>query len=144
MFEQAVNGPIDVSEVMKMLSDYTGDDIAYRVESWWDLWQYDKDWNLRPARVILSCFGAEFDSGVEWSGSSQEDMRMDFGVDAHYLPQPEIIGSGKLIESNIKSLLRLVHELDSVLPVEKRKLETESGENFADRLKQAITGGQIQ
>lgn len=144
LFEQAVNAPIDVSEVMKMLSDYTGDDIAYRVESWWDLWQYDTDWNLRPARVILSCFGADFDNGADRSDTAQEDLRIDFGVDAYYLPQPEIIGNGKLIESNIKSLLRFVHELDSALPVEKRKLETESGENFADRLKQAVTGSPIQ
>lgn len=144
LLEQPVTGPFDVSEIMKTLTGYVGNDIAYRVESWWDLWQYDNDWNLRPARVMLSCFGPEFDSGTEWSGAAQEDLRIDFGVDAHYLPQPEITGSGKLIESNIKSLLRLVHELDSTLPVEKRKLETESGENFADRLKQAVTGNRIQ
>lgn len=144
LLERPVNAPFDVSEIVTILSDYTGDDVAYRIESWWDLWQYDQDWSLRPARVILSCFGPEFDSGSEWSDGGQEDLRIDFGVDSHYLPQPEITGSGKMIESNIKSLLRLVHELDSALPVEKRKLETESGENFADRLQQAIAGSRIQ
>ena len=44
-----------------------------------------------------------------------------------------------MTESNIKSMLRLVHELDSALPVAKRKLETESGENFADRLQQVLS-----
>jgi hypothetical protein len=144
LLEQPLNGPSDVSEILTFFNEYTGEDVAYRLESWWDLWQYDTDWSLRPARVALSCFGPEFDSGTEWSGADQEDLRIDFGVDTYYLPQPELSGSGKLIESNVKSLLRLVHELDSALPVEKRKLETESGENFADRLKQAVTGSRIQ
>lgn len=144
LLERPLNGPVDVSEIVTVLSDYAGDDVAYRLESWWDLWQHDEDWSLRPARVILSCFGPEFDSGSEWAGTGQEDLRIDFGVDSYYLPQPEITGSGKMIESNIKSLLRLVHELDSALPVERRKLETESGENFADRLQQAIAGSRIQ
>jgi hypothetical protein len=49
-----------------------------------------------------------------------------------------------MTESNIKSMLRLVHELDSALPVARRKLETESGENFAERLQQVLTGSQNQ
>jgi len=36
-------------------------------------------------------------------------------------------------------LLRLVHELESSLPISKRRLETESGENFADRLQQVLS-----
>lgn len=144
LLEQAVNGPFDVSEIMAFLRDFSGDDLAYRVESWWDLWLYETDWSLQHARVVLSCFGPEFDSGSERTDAGQEDLRIDFGVDTCYLPQPEMTGSGKLVESNVKSLLRLVHELDSALPVEKRKLETESGENFADKLKQAATASRIQ
>lgn len=144
LLERPVDGPVDVAEVLTILSDFRGEDVAYRVETWWDLWQFDVDWALSPGRVALSCFGPEFDSGVSRGASGQEDLRIDFGVDSHYLPQPEIPGSSKLIESNIKSLLRLVHEVDSALPVERRKLETESGENFADRLQQALSETKIQ
>ncbi len=144
LLERPVNGPVDVGEIVTVLRDRTGDDLAYRIESWWDLWQFDVDWALSPARVALCCFGPEFDNGVIWGSAGQEDLRIDFGVDSHYLPQAEIPGSSKLIESNIRSLLRLVHELDSALPVEKRKLETESGENFAERLQQALSESQIQ
>jgi hypothetical protein len=144
LLERPVNGPVEVSEIVEVLGDYAGDDITYRIESWWDLWQCDEDWSLRPAHVVLSCFGPDFESGSEWGDSRQEDLRIDFGVDSHYLPQADIAGSAKLIESNIKSLLRLVHELDAALPVEKRRLETESGENFADRLQRAVTGNRIQ
>jgi hypothetical protein len=138
LLERPLNGPVDVTDVMEVLKDYTGEDVAYRLESWWDLWQYDGDWTLKPARVVLCCFGPEFDNNSSLEAQSQEDLRIDFGVDSHYLPRPEITGSGRLVESNIKSLLRLVHELDTVLPVEKRLLETESGENFADRLQQVL------
>lgn len=142
LLEKPFNGPVDVSEVIATYQYYSGEDLAYRLESWWDLWQFDEDWKLAPSRVILACFGPEFNSaaGTMAGPEGQEDLRIDFGVDSYFLPLPEIPGSPKLIESNIKSLLRLVHELDSALPVEKRKLETESGENFAERLQTAIAG----
>ncbi len=144
LLESPMNGPLDASEILDAFAEYSGDDIAYSVESWWDLWQYDGDWKLGPARVELACFGPAFDNGSERSAGEQEDLRIDFGVDSHYLPRPELVGSGRMTESNIKSMLRLVHELDSALPVAKRRLETESGENFADRLQQVLTGSRTQ
>jgi hypothetical protein len=139
LLERPFNGPVDPAEITALLRDFKGDDVAYRYESWWDLWQFDSDWVLRPARVLLSCFGPEFDNGTELKALEQEDLRIDFGVDSNYLPQLGIPGGAKLTESNIRSLLRVVHEIDSALPVEVRHLETESGENFADRLQQSLT-----
>jgi hypothetical protein len=140
LLERPLNGPIDPSDVLAIFKEYSGDDVAYELESWWDLWQFDQDWILAPARVALFCFGPEFDNATSDGLPDQEDLRIEFGVDSHYLPQPDLPGSARLAESNIKSLLRLVHELDSQLPVRKRRLETESGENFADRLQQVLTG----
>jgi hypothetical protein len=144
LVENPVNGPLDVDEVMAALVEYNGEDIAYTVESWWDLWQYRNDWTLGPARVELCCFGPEYDNGTERTTGEQEDLRIDFGVDSHYLPRADLTGSGRMTESNVKSMLRLVHELDSSLPVARRKLETESGENFADRLQQVLSGSRSQ
>ena len=138
LLERPVNGPLDLDLVAESLRDYSGEDIAYSLESWWDLWQHDTDWELRPARVALACFGPEFDNGTERDTAEQEDLRIDFGVDSHFLPRPDIPGSAKLTESNIRSLLRVVHELEQILPVEGRRLETESGENFADRLQRVL------
>ena len=138
LLERPLNGPIDIDDVMATLRDYGGEDIAYSVESWWDLWQYDKEWQLAPARIVVSCFGPEYDNGTERETREQENFRIDFGVDTNYLPS-ELPGSPKLIESNIKSLLRLVHEIDLSLAVAKRRLETETGENFADRLQRALS-----
>jgi hypothetical protein len=144
LLERPVNGPMDVDDAIRIFTDYSGDDISYKLESWWDLWQFTADWVLAPAPVGLSCFGPEFDNGAETRVTDQEDLRIDFGVDAYFLPTEEIAGGKNLLASNIRSLLRLVHELDSALPVRKRKLETESGENFADRLQQALMADGVQ
>jgi hypothetical protein len=145
LLERPLNGPIELDLIIPIFREYQGEDIAYIVDGWWDLWQMEQDWELRPARVALSCFGPEFDNGTERRESEQEDLRIDFGVDSSFLPQAEIAGSAKLIEANIKSLLRLVHELEHTLPVETRRLETESGENFADRLSRLLTAaGRVQ
>jgi hypothetical protein len=142
LLEQPVNGPLDPSGVIETLRDYAGDDVAYRIESWWDLWLFDEgDGKLAPARVALSCLGPEFDAGA---AAGQEDLRIEFGVDSNFLPNPDVPGSTTFMESNIKSLLRLVHEVESTLPVARRKLETESGENFADRLQGVLKAATTQ
>ncbi|HEX4749600.1 MAG TPA: hypothetical protein VH302_08675 [Bryobacteraceae bacterium] len=139
LLERPVNGPLDIDGAIQILRDYQGDDIAYSIESWWDLWRFDSDWKLQPTPVVLSCFGPDFDNGTEQASIEQEDLRIDFGVDSNFLPQPDISGSARLMESNVKSLLRLVHELERVLPIETRSLATESGENFAERLQQVLS-----
>ena len=138
LLERALNGPVQASELDEIFIGYSGPDIAYEVESWWDVWQQDVDWQIRPARVSLSCFGLEFDNGTERPSIAQEDLRIDFGVDSYFLPDVELSGSARMVESNIKSLLRLVHEIESTLPVAERRLETESGENFATRLQHIL------
>jgi hypothetical protein len=141
LLERPMNGPFQLSEVVALLRDYEGDDVAYRLESWWDLWVYNgEDWRIAPARIAISAFGPEFDNGGTLETGAQEDLRIDFGVDTAFLPDPSLPGSGKLIESNIKSLLHLVRQVEEALPVEKRVLETESGQNFAEKLTQILGG----
>jgi hypothetical protein len=141
LLERPINRPVDIDDVIETFAEYSGADLAYSFESWWDLWIYDderdNDWKLAPARVLLSCFGPDFNSGTEGDTEKQEDLRIDFGVDSRYLPN-ELPGSARLVESNVKSLLRLVHEIDSALPIELRRLQSESGENFAERLQLSL------
>jgi hypothetical protein len=141
LLERPMNGPVGLAEVIEILRDFQGDDVSYRLESWWDLWTFrGEDWQISPARIAVAAFGPEFDNGSSLAVSEQEDLRVDFGVDTAFLPDASLPGSGKLIESNIKSLLHLVHEIEDALPVEKRLLETESGENFAGKLTQTLGG----
>ena len=141
LLERPMNGPITLADVVDVLRDYDGQDVAYRLETWWDLWVYNgEDWRIAPTKIAIAAFGPEFDNGGSLEVGEQEDLRVDFGVDTAFLPDPTLQGSGRLIESNIKSLLHLVHQIEEALPVEKRVLETESGQNFAEKLTQALGG----
>ena len=124
--------PLSIEQVMAAAKDFQNADCCYRLESWWDLWQFEAKWELLPARVALSCFGLEFEK------ENDAHLDVEFGIDAHFLPQPEIPNSVRMIQSNIKSLLKLVHDLDDALPVENRRLWSESGENFSEKLHQAL------
>jgi hypothetical protein len=141
LLERPLNGPVSVADLTEILDEYTGEDVAYCFESWWDLWQYNgQEWEIKPAKIILSSFGKEFDNGGTLESAEQEDLRVDFGVDTLFLPDPSLKGSSRLTESNVKSLLKLVHDIEEALPVERRVLETESGENFAEKLARHLSG----
>jgi len=148
--------PVPIDDILTAAKEFQNADSCYRLETWWDLWHFTDEWKLEPTRVALSCFGPEFDQGMagfhaapqsavtEFPGSV-DDLRsscaleIEFGIDANFLPQPELPDSPRVIQSNIKSLLKLVHDLDDALPVETRMLWSESGENFAEKLHQALT-----
>jgi hypothetical protein len=156
--------PTPVDDILAVAKDFQNADACYRLETWWDLWQFEREWKLEPARVVLCCFGPEFDqspSSAERAGEPKsttprgsviefpdpkEDvaigcaLEIEFGIDANFLPQPDVPDSPRIVESNIKSLLKLVHDLDDALPVESRRLWSESGDNFADKLHQALAG----
>lgn len=147
LLEKPLNFPVDLEELLKPFKEFSGEDIAYSVEGWWDLWRYqdhNNDWALTPSRILLSCFGPQFDNGTSAENTEQEDLRIDFGIDTWYLPNVDIPGAPKLIESNIKSLLRVVHEIDSALAVSRRALQTELGMNFAERLQAVMRRAEEQ
>jgi hypothetical protein len=151
--------PVPIDALLAVAKDFQNPDSSYRLEAWWDLWQFDGEWELAPARVALCCFGPDFNQSPSGLADSLETQRtpviqfpgpyedaaigcaleIEFGIDANFLPQPDLPDSPHLIESNIKSLLKLVHDLDDALPVETRRLWSESGENFAEKLQQALS-----
>ena len=125
--------PIDLDRIAEDSRHYQAADVALELETWWDLWGHNGDWKLEPARAVITCFGPEFENHLG------ENLRVDFGIDSRYLPDPEISGSARVIQSNIRSLLKLVHDLDDALPVEKRQLWSETGENFVERLQTVLS-----
>jgi len=79
--------------------------------------------------VLLGCYGPEFENDIG------DQLRFELGLDSHFLPRPGLPESAPKVKSNIRSVLRLAQELDQALPVLKRRLWTESGEDFAARLR---------
>lgn len=142
LLERPFTDPLDIEAVIEACNEHVHNDCAYTLETWWGMWQYGKDWQLLPGRISLHCFGTEFadaplGSGLEGDGKGAEHLRIDFGLDSAFLPQPELPNALYYAQSNLKSLLQFVSALDSSLQAERRMLWSESGENFAEKLKSA-------
>ncbi|HUS08262.1 MAG TPA: hypothetical protein VMZ52_18300 [Bryobacteraceae bacterium] len=133
LFEKAYEDPVDLSVLMPAAKEFQAEDCGVQLESYWDLWQFDSEPAVAPTRVVLACFGPKFED------SEGDHLRIDFGVDSLFLPQPDVANSTVMVQSNIRSLLHLVKDLDQSLTVERRRLWTESGENFAARLQGMLT-----
>jgi hypothetical protein len=131
-FEAPLPTPSDVTGIVAAFRDFLHDDVCFQVETFWDLWWWDSDWRLHPARVQIACFGPAFEDAEEG-----ENLRIDFGLEDQFLPSLHD-GGMAMIRANIQSLLRLVQDWDETLPVERRQLWSESGENFAEKLQATL------
>jgi hypothetical protein len=133
-FERVFPETPEVRDLLAAAADFRADDCAIEVEAAWDLWQWDGEWALAPARVRFTLYGPRFER------ESEENLRIDFGPEDLFLPRPGLPTHLVMVRSNVCSLLRLVREIDEHLAVERRRLWSESGENFAERLQAALSG----
>jgi hypothetical protein len=120
------------ASVIEAASEFAHGDCSVEIDTFWDLWQFESEWKLAPAGVTLFCLGPEFDSG------SDDDLRIEFGVDSRFLPIAGLEGSLRMGQSNLRSLLHLVNDVERILPLERRRLWSESGVNFADLLAETV------
>jgi len=133
LFERSMPDPVDLDAVLEITKEFMGSDCAAQFESRWELWQYlDREWKLSPSRVAFTCFGSRFEDAED------ENLRVDFGTDALFLPDLGLPNALFMSQSNIKSLLHFVHEADTALTADSRRLWSESGENFAERLQETL------
>ena len=130
--EETYAMPGGLEDLLASAKEFLNADSCYRLETFWDLWQYeDPEWKLAPARASLICYGPEFQD-------AEGNLEIEFGLDVLFLPQPGLPNHVKMSQSNIKSLLKLVHDLDDALNVDRRRLWSEAGENFAEQLQLAL------
>jgi len=120
------------SAVLESVRELMHDDCACEVEASWDLWQYDGQWKILPAPVTLNCFGPLFDN------DQNDDLRVDFGPDGPFLPLANLESGLRMVQSNIRSLLHLVSDIERGVDLQRRQLWSESGENFAELLAQSL------
>jgi hypothetical protein len=128
LFEDSFAGD-DLAPLAEAASAWTSPDHAFEIDAAWDLLIEDRgDWSLRPSRVTIFAFGPGFER------EDNDDLRIEFGTESPFIPTPESPESFRFVQENIRSLLRLVKEIEDSLPLSRRKLWSESGENFAQRL----------
>jgi hypothetical protein len=119
------------------------DDSAYEFESEWMLWQpktpgAGSGWTLEPARVRISGFGPDFDSG---SYEQNGHIRIDFGTDTPWTFESESLSDPALsktaaqrIQQNVEKLLAFTLLVEKNCGISSRLLWTESGEPLAEKL----------
>jgi hypothetical protein len=132
LMEREFPSGTEVAVILDAAREFMHGDCACEIDTSWDLWQHDGDWKLQPAAVTLAAFGPEFDN------EQGDQLRIEFGPDAKFLPIPNLEGSLRMGQSNLKSLLHLVSDLERSLDVQSRQVWSESGANFAEVLKQAL------
>jgi hypothetical protein len=138
LFERSFDDPPQPDSIVEAAREIMSADCGLYLETRWDLWQYDTDWQLLPSRVTIAGFAPGFESGLD------DHIRIDLGIDALFLPEPALPNSLFMARSNVRSLLHLVHELDRNFTAAERRLWTETGENFAQHLQSALEESGIQ
>ena len=134
VFEHLYDGGYDFDLMMEEAKQHQASNFGYELEAQWDLWQWaGQEWKLAPVRVSIFCFGPAFDA------LNRDHLEINFGLESHFLPQSAATGpSLPMVQSNIRSLLKFVHDLDLALGAERRQLWSESGDNFAAKLEAAL------
>ncbi len=133
VLEQAFATPPEIEQVIALAREFTHADCAVAVEGWWELWQWKDEWRLLPSRVVLTCLGPEFENDVG------DHLRVELGTERQFLPQLSLPHGDRIARSNLRSVVRLAEDLERVLPVERRQLWSESGENFAALVDAALS-----
>ncbi len=147
LFEREFSVGTEIDPILEAAREFMAPDCACEVDTYWDLWRYfsgasagaaqggepsQGDWKLAPATVTLACFGPDY------ANEHGDQLRIEFGPDAQFVPSSSVEGSVRMVQSNLKSLLHLVGDLERALDLEKRQVWSESGANFADVLKRAL------
>ena len=131
-FEREFPLAAQASELITVAREFFEDDCAIELDAFWDLWQFDTEWRLKPVPVTFTAFGPDFE------GAELNHIRADLGLDATFLPDLSIEGSLRMGESNLRSLLHFVGELERAIPLESRRLWSESGSSFAGTLVESL------
>jgi hypothetical protein len=118
--------------LIEAAAEFMHEDSLCETDTFWDLWQFEKEWQLAPSGVILSCYGPGFDNEIG------DHLRVDFGLETQFVPDPQIEGGIRMGQSNLKSLVHFIHEIERALPLERRQLWSESGENPAESITKAL------
>ena len=134
VLEEEFEDAAQVSSIIAIAREHFHNDCSFQLDCCWDLWHFDQDWSLKPCAASIAIFGPLFESA--WG----EQVQFDLGLDHLYLPSQNVAPNLRALRSNVKSVLHLAEDMQRILPVEKRTLWSESGENLAERLQEALEG----
>ena len=131
-----------------LAAEFLHGDYAYESTAFWDLWAFQKNggpaaWKQAAHPVTLLCHGPNFEDGRAEGGH----LEVDFGSDTPFradqaLPDADARTLARdyrqRLQENMRKLLDFVGDVEKRLPVEKRLLWTETGENFAEMVRRSF------
>ncbi|MBI2815945.1 MAG: hypothetical protein HYX72_03300 [Acidobacteria bacterium] len=164
VFERSFGEGATVEDAVILGSEFLHDDYAYEAEMNWDLWvrnepaisadvgESDRDeaeelgWRLAPMRVSLACLGPQFESD---DPEDHADIEINFGLDSPFIPPDPEAAKEDLdfdpaeaqvrTRENLQQMVAFVHRLDQTMPIKKRLLWCDSGENLADKIMRGVS-----
>jgi hypothetical protein len=130
LFEQTYVVAEQREEMLGAMERWTSADICFEIEGYWDLWQWGEEgWRLSPSRVNLFFHGPEYETDLG------DAVRVELGLDLHFVPEVVEAGSARYYQSNIRSVLQLGIDWEQQTPVRERRLWSESGDPLEARLR---------
>ena len=118
--EQEFAGGADAAHVLGLVAEFQHPDCAFQAAAFWDLAE-------TPQRVELIAYGHQFEGRDEERGH----LEIDLGLETPFLSS----------QANVSKLISLVRTLTARLPVARRHVWTESGENFAEKIAGSLDSG---
>ncbi|MGH9783059.1 MAG: hypothetical protein ACRD88_02645, partial [Terriglobia bacterium] len=149
LVEQVFEEGISAQETLELAQEFLHPDCAYEAQLTWDLWtpkpgdfpdDWMDGWERKPQVVSIICLGTEFDR------ESPEDLghlAINFGLESNFLPPEEwdldpeesqLVMDGPQIRENIATLIHYARRWEQRLPVARRRLWCESGEDLAEQI----------
>ena len=144
MEDHFLNGG-SAEETLQLAQEFLHSDCAYEARMTWDLWVPKSEdpsdgWERKPQGVSIVCLGTLFGrDGEEDSGH----LEINFGPDTNFLPpelwdldpeeKQEAMASPQLLE-NIDKLVNYARLLEKSLPVARRRLWSESGNDLPEQI----------
>jgi hypothetical protein len=147
--EQAFEEGIGAEEALEVAREFLHADCAYEARMRWKLWtpkpldsldEGEGDWERTPQEVSITCFGTEFDPE---SPEQHGHLEINFGPESNFLPPEEwdldpeerqLVMAGPEMRENLETLVGYARRLEQTLPVARRRLWCESGEDLAEQI----------
>ncbi len=148
ILEQSFEEGADAQDVVALATEFLHEDCAYEARLQWDVWEAQgtgdrlDQWTREPAVVAASCLGALFEPE---EAADRGPLQLDLGLDSLFLPPEGVVAdaefqettAGSCYRDNIGQLLQFIHRLEQKLPLARRQLWSESGGDFAGRIRSA-------
>ena len=138
----------EIGDALALAAEFLHSDYGYEASVFWDLWVFQRNggpaaWKRAARPVTLVCYGPDFEDGQAQRGH----LEVDFGVDTPFRADQDIPDAQARmlardyrlrLQENVRKLLDFVRIVEKGLPVEKRLLWTETGQNFAEMIRKSL------